>query len=73
MGVLIRTGDLARALEIMPTKVTLYAKLGLFKTKGQTEGGRHLFDLDENKRRYETILKLKEKRLTLDEIAKQLK
>ena len=40
MEVLIRTGELARALGIMPTKVSLYGKLGLFKTKGRTEGGR---------------------------------
>ena len=71
MGVKVRTGDIARELGIMPSRVGFYTRFGLLKTKGETQGGQNLFDLEETKQRFKKIADLRKKRLTLNEIKKE--
>lgn len=72
MGIKIRTGDLARELGIPTTKVSFYTMYGLFKPASRTPGGRYLFDLDENIKRFKKIQELKEKHFKLPQIKEQL-
>lgn len=72
MTIQLRTGDLARELGISITKVTFYTTYGLFHPSGKTPGGLHLFDLVENRKRYEKIQALKNKHMKLKDIREQL-
>ena len=73
LEVLIKTGQLANRVGVLPSKIRFYVKEGLLNPKDYTPGGYYLFDESAAVRQLELISKLKrEQRLTISEIKKEL-
>jgi DNA-binding transcriptional MerR regulator len=71
---LVKIGDLARTLNILPSTIHFYTQQGLLLYSATTQGGYRLYELTTASRRIKTIQQLQfKKRLTLDEIKKVLK
>jgi len=63
----VRKSDLARDLGISPMTVFRWTKIGLLVSVQKTIGG-YLYDIVENRKRFERIKELKNKGKTLKEI-----
>ena len=68
----VRRGRLAKALGIPAPTIKYYTALGLFPVPGKTPRGQYLYDLEDIRRRYAAIKKLKEKRFTIPEIKQKV-
>lgn len=68
----VRMGEIVRELKVPRTTIKFYTDLGLLKLKGKTKAGYYLYEPEETINRYQTITKLKKKRLTLYEIRDRL-
>lgn len=71
---LVKIGDLARTLNILPSTIHYYTQQGLLTFNATTQGGYRLYDLSGASRRIKTIQQLQlKKRLTIEEIKRALK
>lgn len=65
---LSRIGEVAKELKTRRTTVRYYTNLGLLRPIQKTAGGHFLYNLEDAKKRFERIKKLKQKRFTIEEI-----
>lgn len=68
----VRVGDIMRECAISRSKATFYTAFGLLRTVGKTDSGSYLYDLEETKKRIDTIKEFKNQRLKLAEIKEEL-
>ena len=71
-GKLLKAGQLAKYFGLLTSTIRYYTNLGLLRSAGRSQGGYHLYDLDETKPIIQRINDLKKKRYTLDEIKEKL-
>lgn len=70
---LIKSGQLAKKVGVLRSTIDHYTKKGLLKVSGYTQGGYRLYDETQALKRLKEIKKLQEeKRLTIEEIKKEL-
>lgn len=71
---LVKIGDLARTLNILPSTIHYYTQQGLLAFSATTQGGYRLYEINGAMRRIKTIQQLQsKKRLTIEEIKQALK
>ncbi|MFQ5872987.1 MAG: MerR family transcriptional regulator [Dehalococcoidia bacterium] len=69
----IKTGQLARKVGVLPSKIRYYVREGLLRPTGQTPGGFFLFDEEEAMSLLSEIEQLQsQERLTISEIKQRL-
>lgn len=66
---LVKVGDLAKRMNLLPSTIRYYVRMGLLEPDGRTQGGYALFDPDRAISRLQRIRKLKSQGFKLDEIA----
>jgi len=71
-GKLLKAGQLAKYFGLLTSTIRYYTNLGLLQAADRSQGGYHLYDLEETKPVIERINDLKKKRYTLDEIKERL-
>ena len=69
---LIKIGDLAQKVGVLPSKIRFWTLKGLLKEDNRSQGNCRLYREQKILKRIKTIQKLKEERLTLDEIKQKL-
>ena len=70
---LIKIGELAKRFSVLPSTINFYTKEGLLPEAGRSQGGYRLYDSQKAIDRLKKIEYLQiEKRLTIEEIKKQL-
>lgn len=68
MNTLGRIGDVAKELKTRTSTIRYYTNLGLLKVAQKTTGGQFLYNLEDTRKHFERIMKLKEERFTIEEI-----
>lgn len=68
---LIKIGELARILQVLPSTINFYTREGLLPEDARSQGGYRLYDQDKAVKKLRRIFGLQEqKRLTIEEIKK---
>lgn len=69
----VKSGELAKKAGVLPSTIDYYTRNGLLEISGRTQGGYRLYNETEALKRLKEIKKLQEeKRLTIEEIKKEL-
>jgi len=69
---LLKSGEIATLAGVLPSTIRYYSRLGLLEVSEYTQGKYKLFKKEETLARIAKIIELKNKRLMLDEIKKEL-
>lgn len=69
---LVQKGKLVKELNISVPTIRYYTDIGLFKISKTTPAGYFLYDLEQTRKVYNSILKFKENRLTITEIKEKI-
>ncbi len=69
---LLKSGEIAILVGVLPSTIRYYSRLGLFETSEYTQGEYKLFKKTKTLARWAKIKELKSKRLTLEEIKRKL-
>lgn len=69
---LLKAGEVAKKAGILVTTIRYYTKIGLLRPAGYSPGKYNLYDEEEALKVLKLVDRLKNKRLTLDEIKNEL-
>jgi len=69
---LLKLGEIAREVGLLPSAIRYYSNLGLIKISDYTQGKYRLFKKEDTLYRLIKIKEMKEKGMTLDQIKKRL-